>query len=92
VTVPEPEDIAVIREWHAKHSNPTLRYSTMPADVAWCWESIATLLAEVDRRIDPDTLDDRETGIYEAGYVAGQKAVAARLRQVAAELEGDGDE
>lgn len=90
--MPEPQDIAVIREWHAKHSNPTLRYSTMPADVARCWEWIATLLAEVDRRIDPDTLDDRETGLVKHGHVVGQKAVAARLREVAAELEGDGDE
>jgi hypothetical protein len=84
-------DITVIREWHAKHSNASLRYSTMPADVASCWEYIDTLLAEVDRRIDPDTLDDRETGLYKAGYLHGQKAVAAQLRQVAAELEGDGD-
>jgi hypothetical protein len=90
--MPEYQDIAVIREWHAKHSNPTLRYSTMPADVARCWEWITTLLAEVDRRIDPDTLDDRETGLVKHGFNAGMKAAAARLRQVAAELEGDGDE
>lgn len=90
--MPESQDIVVIREWHAKHSSPSLRYSTMPADVAQCWEYIDLLLAEVDRRIDPDTLDDRETGIFQAGVLAGQKASAVRLRQVADELEGNGHE
>jgi len=37
--------------------------------------------------IDPDTLNDEQLEIYEAGYAAGQQAVAERLHQLAREYE-----
>lgn len=83
----DDDDLASIRQWRDEHADPMLRHRAMAAETASLWESIDGLLREVDRRINPDELDDEQVGIYEAGYVAGQHAVAQRLRAVAAEVE-----
>jgi hypothetical protein len=78
------EDLAAIRRWHDAHTDPQLRHRTLPSGMAALWKAIDLLLRELDRRVDPDDLNDEQTAIYEAGYVAGQRAVGAQLRQLAA--------
>lgn len=68
-------DIEYYRQWRDEHSDEQLRHRTMASDSAWLWGG------------DPDDLDDEQTAIYEAGYVAGQKAIAQRLRHLARELD-----
>jgi hypothetical protein len=38
-------------------------------------------------RLNPDDLTDEQVDIYEAGYIAGQSAVAKRLRVLARQLD-----
>lgn len=81
------EDIQLYREWRDEHADAKLRHRTMPSGEAFLWEGIDSLLRELDRRIDPDDLDDEQTAIYEAGYVQGQAAVATQLHQFAKRIE-----
>lgn len=38
------EDVPGIREWRNEHMDALLRHRTMPADLAWAWAAIDTLL------------------------------------------------
>lgn len=83
------DDIEVYRQWRDEHADALLRHRTMASEMAWAWDGIDLLLREFDRRINPDDLDDGQTAIYEAGYVAGQKAVAEQLRRLAGQLDDE---
>lgn len=84
------DDIDIYRQWRDEHSDAQLRHRAMASEMAWAWDGIDLLLREVARRIDPDEMDDDQAAIYEAGYVAGQKAVAERLRRIANEIDHSG--
>lgn len=91
----EPEveqDIKTFREWRDEHADAKLRRRAMPSGEAFLWDGIDLLLRELDRRIDPDDLDDDQSAIYEAGYIAGQTFVAGELHKFAKRIERTNDD
>jgi hypothetical protein len=92
--VSDPDDLEAIRAWHAEQRDfgEKGRHSVLSAELESAWEMIDTLLRELDRRIDPDDLDDEQTAIYESGYAAGQQAMAQALHQFARQYEGLNEE